>query len=152
MKKKHPPSLDDIARRRIIHWRKAARMTQKQLGELCGKNTVWISRYENEYFNADLNTLRALAEAFNRSIFAALDVRAGDAAELRLVEGFRAIRRPAARAMVMTLVLELSGGGDALASARPAGRAQAPASRAAARGTRRARAQAKSRKTKDGRE
>lgn len=105
-----PQNLDDIARDRIIRWRRAARMTQKTLGDLCGRNSIWISRYENRYFNSDLDTLARMAGAFNQSIFAALDVKA-DPTEQEIIEYFRAIPRPPAREMARGLLRELAGAG-----------------------------------------
>ena len=110
MKKKlrRVKTLDDTARERIVLWRRNARMTQKELGDLCGRNAVWVSRYENGYFDSDLDTLQRMAAAFNQTIYAALNVKADPTEEL-IIERYRAITRPAARAVALSLLNELSG-------------------------------------------
>ena len=90
------PSLDDRARRRIFAWRQASGLTQEQVGKEIGRNAVWISRYENEYFNADLETLTRLASVFGHSLFEVLDV-SSNTVEGELTAIFRTISAPRRR-------------------------------------------------------
>jgi transcriptional regulator with XRE-family HTH domain len=133
-KRKTPSDLDEIARARIIRWRQAARLTQKEVGRLVGRSGVWVSRYEGAYFNTDLETLRRLAGVFHQTLFTLLDVTT-DATERLLVEGYRAIPTRRARAAVLALV-DLYGTGTDDDQRRPVparGSARAPATKATAR-------------------
>lgn len=88
-------------------------MTQKELGYRCGKNSAWVSRYENRYFNADLDTLARMCVAFDQNLFAALnvkeDVTLAAKTEETVIASYRAIERPGARAMAVSLLRELAG-------------------------------------------
>jgi transcriptional regulator with XRE-family HTH domain len=99
-------TLDDRARRRLIAWRQASGMTQQQLGKEVGRNSVWISRYENKYFNADLETLTRLAAVFGHSLFEVLDV-SGTNIEEQLTEVFRSMTAQRRR-LVLGIMTELS--------------------------------------------
>jgi transcriptional regulator with XRE-family HTH domain len=99
-------TLDDRARRRLISWRQAAGMTQQQLGKEVGRNAVWISRYENEYFNADLDTLTRLAAAFGHSLFEMLDV-SGTTIESQVTEIYRSMTMQRRR-LVLGIMTELA--------------------------------------------
>jgi transcriptional regulator with XRE-family HTH domain len=99
-------TLDDRARRRLISWRQAAGLTQQQLGKAVGRNAVWISRYENEYFNADLDTLTRLAAAFGHSLFEMLDV-SGTSIESQVTEIYRSMTMQRRR-LVLGIMTELA--------------------------------------------
>lgn len=100
-------------------------MTQQELGDRCGKNSAWISRYENRYYNADLDTLARMCVAFDQNLFAALNVREdvtlAAKTEQVVIGCYRAIERPAARQMAIALLKELAGDAPAVGSRAGAG-------------------------------
>jgi transcriptional regulator with XRE-family HTH domain len=59
-----PPTLDQIARNRIKAWMTTTRTTQTTLAERIGRDQPWMSNYLNDKVNADLETLRKMAEVF----------------------------------------------------------------------------------------
>ena len=71
-----------------------------------GRNAVWISRYENQYFNADLDTLTRLAAAFGHSLFEMLDV-SGTSIESQVTEVFRSMTMQRRR-LVLGIMTELA--------------------------------------------
>jgi len=98
-------TLDDLARRRITSWRKnTPGMTQQALGELIGRTAVWVSRWERGSFDADLDTLAAMARAFGHTLFAALDVRQ-DEREQQVLDYYRSIQRDKRDAAIDALAL-----------------------------------------------
>lgn len=101
-------TLDDIARARIVAWRKnTPGMTQQALGERINRNAVWVSRWENERFKASLDDLTKLCRAFGHTLFAALDVRQ-DAREQEILDLFRVIRAEK-RETALNLLYEIAG-------------------------------------------
>lgn len=90
LRPKKDRSYDQVARARIVRWRMARGMTQAQLGERIGRKPTWISRYENQQLNADLATIARMAQVFDQTLFAALDVPQ-DVMERDVMERFRLI-------------------------------------------------------------
>jgi len=61
-----PLTLDQIARDRIRAWMAATHTTQVTLGDRIGRDQPWMSQYLSAKTDADLETLRRMAEAFGR--------------------------------------------------------------------------------------
>lgn len=79
--------LDEQARARLLSWMKA-QMTQAEFGRRIGRDSVWVSRYFGEYYDADLDTLKKMAEACGRTLYELFDVIPPNA-EGTLVAAFR---------------------------------------------------------------
>jgi len=94
-------SLQAVARARIRSWTHASRMRQTDLAARIGKNQAWLSRYLAGTYDADLDTLNAIAHVFGHTIGALLDTPT-DPAETQLIERWRAMP-PSARAAALTL-------------------------------------------------
>lgn len=58
---------------KLKEFRKAAGLTQEQLGSIVGASPVSISLYENEKQSPDVNMLVRIADALNTSVDALLD-------------------------------------------------------------------------------
>jgi len=95
---------DEIARKRLREWQKSSGMTQAALGEAIGRNQAWVSRYFDGEFDADLETLEALAGVFGHTLSELLDLH-DDEREAELLERFRALR-PDARALALQVLKE----------------------------------------------
>jgi transcriptional regulator with XRE-family HTH domain len=61
-----PLTLDQIARDRIRAWMAATHTTQSTLAARIGRDQLWMSQYLSAKTDADLETLRKMAEAFGR--------------------------------------------------------------------------------------
>lgn len=103
-----PMSLDELARGRIKAWIAATGVTQGSLGERIGRNQAWMSRYLSGEYDADLETLQAMARVFGHSISALLESPT-DPDEAQLVEAYRGLR-PAARALALQVLQDWSRG------------------------------------------
>lgn len=125
--------LDTVARKRITAWRKAAGMTQAALAEKIGRNPVWISRYLDEAYDADLDTLKKFAEALGRSLNDLLGPDAPPIEESEVLERFRALALdPNARDLVMKMLRTLTP--DVAWPSDAPSRASAPSEQAATKG------------------
>jgi transcriptional regulator with XRE-family HTH domain len=97
-------SMDDHARATIKRWMHGTGATQATLAQRIGKTPGWVSRYLLGDYNADLETLRAIAEAFGHPFCGLFDeVTSTDAAATRLVSAWRALPSEA-RTMVIDVV------------------------------------------------
>ena len=85
-----PESLNAVARRRIKSWIAATGITQVTLADRINKNQAWMSRYLSGDFDADLDTLAAVAGVFGHSIGALLDA-AADPQEQNVIDAYRAL-------------------------------------------------------------
>jgi transcriptional regulator with XRE-family HTH domain len=83
-------SPDEVARTRIKLWLRATGTTQTQLADRIEKTQAWMSRYLSGGLNADLESLRGIAEAFGHSLCALLDAPA-DPVEAQVIDRFRAL-------------------------------------------------------------
>lgn len=97
-----PVTLDQRARAKIHQWIAASGMTQAEIAIRIGRTPGWLSRYLNADFDADLETLRAFAAAFELPFGALFDEPGDDPAEGRLIEHWRALP-PESRAMFSNL-------------------------------------------------
>lgn len=80
--------LDEQARDRLRAWQKA-QMKQAELGRRIGRDDVWISRYfDGRYYDADLDTLKKMADACGHTLFELFDVLPDDE-EGKLIAAFR---------------------------------------------------------------
>lgn len=61
-----PPTLDQIARDRIKTWIATTHTTQSTLAERIERDQPWVSHYLAARVDADLETLRKMAEVFGR--------------------------------------------------------------------------------------
>jgi transcriptional regulator with XRE-family HTH domain len=95
-------TLDQIARERIRAWIRTVPTTQAALAEAIGRNPAWMSRYLAGDFDADLETLQRIAQAFGHSIAALLDQPA-DPVDARVLSAFHALP-PDARANWLNLL------------------------------------------------
>lgn len=89
--------LDELARQRIGRWREAQNMTQADFAKRIGRNPVWVSRYLDAAYDADLDTLNKMATALGHTLYELFNVRE-DADERTLIEAYRALS-PANRAL-----------------------------------------------------
>lgn len=132
--------LDDVARKRIDRWRRSAGITQAALAERIGRNPVWISRYLDDAYDADLDTLQRMAEALGRSLNELLGADAPPTAEGELIERYRALDETA-RTLALQLLRSWTPGVDWPSSERPTGSSGAgtrgATGRASKRGSRR---------------
>src|SRR5262245_46159879 len=62
-----PPTLDQIARSRIKSWIETTHITQAELGARIGKDQPWVSTYLAGHIDADMETLRKIAEVFGHT-------------------------------------------------------------------------------------
>ena len=53
---------------RIAYYRKHINLSQKELAEAIGVRQVDVSRWENDVFKPNVDTLKALADAFGCSV------------------------------------------------------------------------------------
>jgi transcriptional regulator with XRE-family HTH domain len=83
--------LDEVARKRIDRWRRSSRMTQAALASKIGRNPVWISRYLDNAYDADLDTLATMAAAFGRTLTELLGEDAIPTDENEMIERFRSL-------------------------------------------------------------
>jgi transcriptional regulator with XRE-family HTH domain len=83
--------LDERARHRIHQWRKQVGITQAALAQRVGRNPVWISRYLDNAYDADLDTLKQLAEALGRTLTELLGHDPPPSEEGELLERFRSL-------------------------------------------------------------
>lgn len=83
--------LDTVARVRIAGWRKTAEMTQKELADKIGRNSVWISRYLDDSYDTDLDTLDRFATALGKTLGQLLG-SVPNTDEGELLERFRALK------------------------------------------------------------
>lgn len=63
-------SLDDAVRTQVKRWLESTATTQTALAAQIGRNEPWMSRYLSGEFNADLDTLKKIAEAFDHTLAA----------------------------------------------------------------------------------
>jgi transcriptional regulator with XRE-family HTH domain len=97
-----PVTLDQRARAKIHSWIATSGATQAEVAIRIGRTPGWLSRYLNADFDADLETLRAFAAAFQLPFGALFDEPGDDPAETRLIEHWRALP-PESRAMLSKL-------------------------------------------------
>src|SRR5262245_42574880 len=106
-KRDEPTTLQEQARARIKSWLSATRTTQVSLANRIDKKQAWLSRYLSAEYDADLETLRAIANVFGREISALFDTPS-DPEIAELVSHYNAL--PASgRGLVLDLVRELAG-------------------------------------------
>src|SRR5262245_3966203 len=101
-----PVTLDQRARAKIHQWIAGSGVTQGDVAIRIGRTPGWLSRYLNADFDADLETLRAFAAAFEQPFGALFDEPGDNPAETQLIERWR-ILPPESRALVLKL-LEIS--------------------------------------------
>lgn len=77
-------------------------MTQAELGRRIDRNPVWVSRYFDAAYDADLDTLARMAEALGHTLFEVLDLT-GDEGEQRMNELYRTLS-PSKRKLVVSLL------------------------------------------------
>src|SRR5215470_17746095 len=100
-------TLQAQARSRIRNWLKATHTTQSALADRIDKKPAWLSRYLSAEYDADLETLRAIARVFGREISALFDTPS-DPEIAELVSHYNAL--PASgRALLLALARELAG-------------------------------------------
>lgn len=85
----------------------ATRTTQVSLADQIDRKQAWMSRYLAAEYDADLETLRAIANVFGRQISALFDTPA-DPEIAELVEYYNALP-VSGRGLVLDLVRELAG-------------------------------------------
>jgi transcriptional regulator with XRE-family HTH domain len=68
------PTLDETVRRRVAAWMSARGLTQPALAEAIGQNQPWVNRYLKGTLKADLETVARIAQAFDSSVTALLDM------------------------------------------------------------------------------
>jgi transcriptional regulator with XRE-family HTH domain len=100
-------TLDEIARQRIRGWLSATSTTQAALADRIGKTPAWMSRYLLGEFNADLETLRAIAHVFSLSVSALFD-SPSDPDDRLLLEAFHGLR-PDGRQILLQLARHMVG-------------------------------------------
>lgn len=83
-------SLDEQARGRLSQWRKARGLTQAAMAEQIGRNAVWISRYFDGAYDADLDTLSKMAGTLGYTLFELLDLHERPEEQV-LINDFRAL-------------------------------------------------------------
>jgi transcriptional regulator with XRE-family HTH domain len=83
--------LDDQVRARIAKWLRA-QMTQAEFGRRIGRNDSWVTRYLDENHDADLDTIKKMAEACGHTLYAVLDAVPPDD-EGEVIELYRSIRK-----------------------------------------------------------
>jgi transcriptional regulator with XRE-family HTH domain len=84
-------TLDQRARTRIHEWIAGSNATHSDVALRIGRSPGWLSRYLNADFNADLETLRAFAAAFNQPFGALFDEPGENPAEAALIADWRAL-------------------------------------------------------------
>lgn len=90
---------DEQARTRLRAWREAQGMTQAELGRRIDRNDVWVSRYFDCAYDADLDTLARMALALGHTLYELLDLRS-DPTEQQLLDVYRALS-PQRRALAI---------------------------------------------------
>jgi transcriptional regulator with XRE-family HTH domain len=70
--------LDVQARERLRTWQKASGLTQHEFGAAIGRNDAWVSRYFDEAYDADLDTLADMARAVGHTLNELLDAFPSD--------------------------------------------------------------------------
>lgn len=82
-------------------------MTQAEFGRKINRNSVWVSRYFDQYYDADLDTLRKMAEACGHTLYELLDAVPSEE-EADLISAYRAL--PKAERPTAIRVLQLMTG------------------------------------------
>lgn len=95
-------TLDQRARARIHEWIAGSGASQAEVAIRIGRSSGWLSRYLNADFNADLETLRAFAAAFNQPFGALFDEPGENPAETALITHWRTLP-PESRLMLSKL-------------------------------------------------
>jgi len=83
------PTLDQQVRDRIRMWVQSTGVKQTQLAERIGRNQPWVTRYLKGEFNADLDTLQKIAQAFGHTLAALVD-QPRDPLDAKMLEEFHA--------------------------------------------------------------
>jgi transcriptional regulator with XRE-family HTH domain len=99
-----PPTLDEIARARIREWMRTTGATQVMLAGRIGKTQAWMSRYLSGELDADLESLRGMAAAFEHSLSALLEAPTNPI-EAELITLYRALHPDARKALLDLLRL-----------------------------------------------
>lgn len=82
--------LDERARKRLRAWREGHGITQAELAKRIDRNSVWISRYFDAAYDADLDTLAKMADALGHTLYELFDIKT-DAKEQALIDAYRAL-------------------------------------------------------------
>ena len=106
--------LDEQVRVRVKAWQ-AAQMSQAEFGRRIGRNDSWVSRYFDENHDADLDTIKLMAEACGHTIFELLDA-IPPADEGDVLTAYRKIPRGDRGTALRTLQLM---SGDAMPARKP---------------------------------
>lgn len=107
MAKQQPASLDTVARQQVIAWLRGSGVTQADLASRIGRTQMWVSRYLKGEFNADMDTLAAIAATFGHQ-FTQLFRFPDDPGEAALIRVYRAMR-PEARPRFIALGQDVVG-------------------------------------------
>jgi transcriptional regulator with XRE-family HTH domain len=86
-----PLSLDALARQQIRQWLQSTGITQVNLAEQIGRNQAWMSRYLAGDFDADLETLRKIAQVFGHNLATLFNIPLLNPDETELLELYRAL-------------------------------------------------------------
>lgn len=64
--------LENLARERIVRWRKANGVSQDRLGQVTGTHQTTVGKWEKGLLSVDIDTLAAWARFLGRTLFDAI--------------------------------------------------------------------------------